>query len=111
MTPLQSIPASIRVRAYWVGYVLGVLSLGIATVWGVIASARPDVEMPLWLLVAVALIAFAQTQLNLLAGSNVSDPNTVTTQAPADATVHTEVDLPPDVAPHDDYAAGDPSRH
>jgi hypothetical protein len=95
MTPLQSIPAHVRTALYWVGYVLGVLGQGITIVWGAIAAASPDVSMPLWLVIASAVIALAQTQLNLLAGSNVVDTRTVAVQAPADAstTVTAEVDF------------------
>lgn len=92
MTPLQNIPANVRTTLYWIGYVLGVLSQATTIVWGAIAAASPDVSMPLWLIVASAVVAFAQTQLNLLAGSNVVDTRTVAVQAPAKAsttiTVH-----------------------
>jgi hypothetical protein len=95
MTPLQSIPANVRTTLYWVGYVLGVLGQGITIVWGAIAAASPDVSMPTWLVIASAVIGLAQTQLNLLAGSNVVDTRTVAVQAPADAstTVTAEVDF------------------
>lgn len=71
MNPLTTIPPAVRTRLYWAGYLLGVLSLGMTTVWGAIAAASPDIEMPLWLVVASAVIGLAQTQLNLLAGANV----------------------------------------
>jgi hypothetical protein len=94
MSPLQSIPANVRTTLYWVGYVAGVLGQGITLVWGAVAAASPDVAMPLALVIASAVLGLLQTQLNLLAGSNVSDPNTVTTQAPPESTVTTEVDIP-----------------
>lgn len=72
MNPLQSIPPSVRVTLYWLGYLLGVLGQGVAVVWGAIAAASPDVTMPLWLVIASASLGLLQTQLNLLAGSNVS---------------------------------------
>lgn len=104
MNALQSIPAHVRTTLYWIGYVLGVVGQGITIVWGAVAAASPDVSMPLWLVIASAVIGLAQTQLNLLAGSNVTDPRTVSVQAPAAATtVTTEVAF-------DDYAAGDPDR-
>lgn len=71
MSPLQSIPPRIRATLYWVGYVLGVLGQGLTIVWGSIAAASPDVAMPLWLVIASAVLGLAQTQLNLLAGSNL----------------------------------------
>ncbi len=94
MNPLQSIPANVRNTLYWLGYVLGVLSQATTIVWGAVAAASPDVSMPLWLVIVSAVVSFAQTQLNLLAGANVTDPNTVKTTAPEGATVSTEVDLP-----------------
>lgn len=103
MSPLQSIPARVRNALYWVGYVLGVLSQATTIIWGAVAAASPDVSMPLWLVIASAVVAFLQTQLNLLAGSNVTDPRTVSIQAPAQATaVTTEVafDDPGDGNPH-----------
>jgi hypothetical protein len=95
MTPLQSIPANVRTTLYWIGYVAGVLGQGITLVWGAIATASPDVTMPLGLVIASAVLGLLQTQLNLLAGSNVTDARTVAVQAPAEAntTVTAEVDL------------------
>lgn len=104
MNPLQSIPAHVRTTLYWIGYVVGVVSQSITAVWAVIAAASPDVSMPLWLVIASALLAIAQTQLNLLAGANVTDPRTVSVQAPSAATTITA-----EVA-FDDRAAGDPDR-
>lgn len=74
MTPLQSIPAHVRTALYWVGYVAGILGQGITLVWGAIAAASPEVSMPLGLVIASAVLGLLQTQLNLLAGSNVTDP-------------------------------------
>lgn len=92
MNALQSIPANVRTTLYWIGYVLGVLGQGLTVTWASIAAASPDVSMPLWLVIASGLLGLAQTQLNLLAGSNVTDPRTVSVQAPAAATtVTTEV--------------------
>jgi hypothetical protein len=95
MTPLQSIPANVRTTLYWIGYVAGVLGQGITLVWGAIAAASPDVTMPLGLVIASAVLGLLQTQLNLLAGSNVTDARTVAVQAPAAAatTVTAEVDF------------------
>ena len=95
MTPLQSIPAHVRTALYWVGYVAGVLGQGITLVWGAIAAASPEVSMPLGLVIASAVLGLLQTQLNLLAGSNVVDTRTVSVQAPTDAstTVTAEVDF------------------
>lgn len=75
MNPLSSIPARVRLALYWTGYVVGILGQGITIVWGAIAAASPDVSMPLWLVIASAVLGLAQTQLNLLAGTNVAaDP-------------------------------------
>ena len=93
MSPLQSIPAHVRTALYWVGYVFGVLGQGITIVWGAVAAASPHVSMPLWLVIASATIGLAQTQLNLLAGSNVTERQAVTTTAPEATTVTTEVDF------------------
>jgi membrane protein insertase Oxa1/YidC/SpoIIIJ len=94
MNPLNQIPSNVRTALYWVGYVLGVLSQATTIVWGAIAAASPDVAMPLWLVIVSAVVAFAQTQLNLLAGSNVTDARTVAVQAPEGAsTVTAEVDF------------------
>lgn len=71
MTPLQSIPPKVRAALYWVGYVLGVVSQGLTIVWAAIAAASPDVDMPLALVITSAVLALLQTQLNLLAGSNL----------------------------------------
>ncbi len=71
MSPLQSIPPKVRATLYWAGYVLGVISQGITIVWAAVAAASPDVEMPLALVIASAVLALLQTQLNLLAGSNL----------------------------------------
>lgn len=72
MTPLSSIPARVRLWLYWVGYVVGIVGQGITIVWGAVAASSPDVSMPLWLVIASAVLGLAQTQLNLLAGTNVS---------------------------------------
>lgn len=105
MSPLQSIPAHVRTTLYWIGYVLGVLSQATTIIWGAVAASSPDVSMPLWLVIVSAVVAFAQTQLNLLAGSNVTETRTVSVQAPeqASTTVTAEVDFT-------DRAAGDPHR-
>lgn len=71
MNPLQSIPPKVRLGLYWTGYVTGVISSGITTVWGVVAAASPDVSMPLALVITQSVITLATTQLNLLAGSNL----------------------------------------
>lgn len=71
MSPLQSIPPKVRATLYWAGYVLGVLGQGLTIVWGSVAAASPDVAMPQWLVIASAVLALLQTQLNLLAGSNL----------------------------------------
>lgn len=71
MTPLEKIPPQVRIAAYWIGYAFGVVAQGITIIWATIAAASPDVTMPLWLIIASAAIGFAQTQLNLLAGTNV----------------------------------------
>lgn len=118
MSPLQSIPANVRTTLYWIGYVAGVLGQGITLVWGAIAAASPDVTMPLGLVIASAVLGLLQTQLNLLAGSNVSDPNVVTTQAPDEAVVTTQVNLTADAGEFTeqmrrarDYGDGDPNRY
>lgn len=74
MNPLQSVPTNVRAVLYWVGYVVGVVSQMTTILWGAIAAASPDVEMPLGLVIASAVMGFLQTQLNLLAGSNVTNP-------------------------------------
>ena len=71
MNPLTHIPPTLRIALYWIGYVVGVLTQGTTVVWASIAAASPDVAMPLWLVITSAVLAFLQTQLNLLAGSNV----------------------------------------
>lgn len=86
MNPLTTIPARVRTALYWVGYIVGVLGQGITIVWGSVAAASPTVEMPLWLVITSAVLGLAQTQLNLLAGSNVSAAGTVT--EPPAVTVH-----------------------
>lgn len=75
MNPLNQIPTKVRVYLYWAGYVAGVLGQGTTIVWGAIAAASPDVTMPLGLVIFSAVLGLAQTQLNLLAGSNVSTPD------------------------------------
>lgn len=75
MNPLTTIPPAVRTALYWIGYVIGVLGQGLTIVWGSIAAASPDVSMPLWLTVASAVLGLLQTQLNLLAGSNVPAEN------------------------------------
>lgn len=77
MNPLTTIPDSVRVILYWGGYLVGVLGQGTTIVWGAIAAASPDVSMPLWLVIASAILGLLQTQLNLLAGSNVQPAVTV----------------------------------
>lgn len=84
LTPLQNIPARVRVILYWVGYVLGVVSSLLSAVWVTVAASRPDVEMPLWLIIVQVVVTLLVTQLNLLAGSNVVDTSTVVTTAPKD---------------------------
>ncbi len=93
MSPLQSVPAHVRTALYWAGYVLGVLSQATTIIWGAVAAASPDVSMPLWLVIVSAVVAFAQTQLNLLAGSNVTDARTMAVQAPAGATTTLTADV------------------
>lgn len=73
MTPLSSIPAHVRLRLYWIGYVVGILGQSITIVWGAVASASPEISMPLALVIVSAVLGLAQTQLNLLAGTNVTD--------------------------------------
>lgn len=70
-TPLQSVPPKVRATLYWIGYVLGVVGQGVTIVWGAVAAASPDVTMPLWLVITSAVLGLLQTQLNLLAGSNL----------------------------------------
>lgn len=86
MTPLSSIPAHVRLWLYWAGYVLGILGQGITIVWGAVAAASPDVSMPLWLVIASAVLGLAQTQLNLLAGTNVTTPER--NERPADSLIY-----------------------
>lgn len=71
MNPLTQIPPEVRAVLYWAGYLIGILGQGLTIVWGSIAAASPDVTMPLWLVVASAVLGLLQTQLNLLAGSNL----------------------------------------
>lgn len=71
MNPLQHIDPTVRTTLYWAGYVLGVVSSAITTVWGAVAAASPSVTMPLWLVITQAVVTLLTTQLNLLAGSNV----------------------------------------
>lgn len=71
MNPLQNIDPKVRTALYWAGYVLGVVSSAITTVWGAVAAATPSVEMPLGLVITQAVVTLLTTQLNLLAGSNV----------------------------------------
>lgn len=95
MNPLQSIPAHVRTILYWIGYVVGVLGQLLTIVWGAIAAASPDVTMPLGLVIASAVLGLLQTQLNLLAGSNVVDTRTVAVTAPTGAptTITADVQL------------------
>lgn len=72
MNPLSSIPARARLALYWIGYLLGVVGQGITIVWGAVAASSPEVAMPLWLVITSAVLGLAQTQLNLLAGTNVT---------------------------------------
>lgn len=69
---LTAIPPQVRAALYWCGYVIGVLGQGLTIVWGAIAAASPDISMPTWLVIASAVLGLLQTQLNLVAGSNVS---------------------------------------
>ncbi len=101
MNPLTQIPGHVRTWLYWIGYVLGVISQGVTIIWGAIAAASPDVSMPLGLVIASAVIAFAQTQLNLLAGSNVVETRTMQITAPSDASTTLSADV---------RIAGDPPR-
>lgn len=71
MSPLQKIPARLRLRLYWTGYVVGVLTQGIAVTWVAITAAIPEATMPVGLVIAIGILGLAQTQLNLLAGTNV----------------------------------------
>lgn len=105
MNPLQNIPAHVRTVLYWIGYVLGMVAQVLTIVWASVAAASPDVEMPLWLLITSAVLAFLTTQLNALAGSNVTDARTISVQAPE----HAETTITADVTvtrPGD----GDPNR-
>lgn len=70
-SPLTAVPPRVRARLYWAGYVLGVLGQGVTIVWGAVAASSPDVAMPLWLVIVSAVLGLLQTQLNLLAGSNL----------------------------------------
>lgn len=72
MNPLHEIPAKTRSTLYWLGYIIGITGQGITIIWGSIAAASPDVSMPLWLVIASATLGLLQTQLNLLAGSNIA---------------------------------------
>lgn len=75
MNPIHAIPARVRVLLYWIGYALGVVSTGITTVWAAVVAVTPDAKMPLLLLIVQGLVTLLVTQLNLLAGNNVStDP-------------------------------------
>jgi hypothetical protein len=71
VNPLTQIRPEVRAVLYWAGYLVGILGQGLTIVWGSIAAASPDIEMPLWLVVASAVLGLLQTQLNLLAGSNL----------------------------------------
>lgn len=71
MTPLEQVPPRVRLVAYWTAWVLGSISQGITVVWAAIAAASPEVRMPLWLVITSAIIGLAQSQLHLIAGSNV----------------------------------------
>lgn len=73
-TPLNSVPPKARRILYWTGYVVGITGQGVTIVWGAIAAASPHVSMPLALVITSAVLGLLQTQLNLLAGSNVADP-------------------------------------
>ena len=44
---------------------------GIAVTWVAITAAIPDATMPVGLVIAIGILGLAQTQLNLLAGTNV----------------------------------------
>jgi hypothetical protein len=74
MNPLTSIPLEVRVILYWAGYLCGVVSSGITAIWAAVAAASPTVTMPLWLVIAQAVVLLATTQLHLLAGANASEP-------------------------------------
>lgn len=93
MNPLTQIPGHVRTWLYWVGYVLGVISQAVTIVWGAIAAASPDISMPLGLVITAAVIGFAQTQLNLLAGANVVDTRTMSVTAPVDASTTVTADV------------------
>lgn len=71
MNPLQSIPAKIRLVMYWAGYLLGVVSGGITSIWAIIAASSPDISMPMGLVITTAVLTILTSQLNLLAGANV----------------------------------------
>lgn len=77
MTPLQQIPAKVRLWLYWTGYLVGVSGQGTTIVWGAIAAASPEVSMPLQLVIASAVLGLLQTQLNLLSGSNTYEEGVV----------------------------------
>lgn len=101
MNALQNIPAHVRTGLYWTGYVVGLVGQLLTLVWASVAAASPDVSMPLWLVIASAVLAFLTTQLNLLAGSNVTDPRTISVQAPehAETTITADVTVTPPVDP------------
>lgn len=72
MNPLANVPARIRVILYWIGYFLGVVGSSITSVTAIVAASSPTFSMPLWLVVAQAVLTIIVSQLNLLAGSNVT---------------------------------------
>lgn len=72
MNPLNSVPAKARLIMYWAGYILGVVGSTITSVWGIIAASSPDVHMPVGLVIGQAVLSVVISQLNLLAGSNVT---------------------------------------
>lgn len=74
MNYLTTIPPGVRVALYWLGYLVGMIGQLTTIVWATIAAASPDISMPLWLVITSAVLGFLQTQLNLLAGSNVDPP-------------------------------------
>jgi hypothetical protein len=72
VNPLQNVPAKTRAIAYWVSYFL---SLGLGAVsagWAIVVANVPSADMPLWLLVVLAIALFLQSQLSQMAGSNVT---------------------------------------
>lgn len=72
MNPLQNVPAKTRAIAYWVSYFIS-LGLGaVSAAWAIVVANVPHADMPLWLLIVLAIALFLQSQLSQMAGSNVT---------------------------------------